>query len=53
VWGTASTLATDAFASCLQKESPARGYWAALPYWALGTVGGGRVLVLTRGSDPE
>jgi hypothetical protein len=28
---------TDAFASCLQKESLARRYWAAPgPYWGLG-----------------
>jgi hypothetical protein len=29
---------TDAFASCLQKESLARRYWAApsLPYWGWG-----------------
>ena len=33
---------TDAFASCLQKESLARRYWAAppVPYWGWGPWGG-------------
>jgi hypothetical protein len=34
---------TDAFASCLQKESLARRYWAASPgpYWGWGSWWGG------------
>ena len=34
---------TDAFASCLQKESLARRYWAAPPppYWGWGSWWGG------------
>jgi hypothetical protein len=34
---------TDAFASCLQKESLARRYWAAppTPYWGWGSWGWG------------
>ena len=39
---------TDAFASCLQKESLARRYWAAppAPYWGWGLLGRGLGIVL-------
>jgi hypothetical protein len=44
---------TDAFASCLQKESLARGYWAAPPprYWGWGYWWPRAGAVLAVGSD--
>jgi hypothetical protein len=46
-----STPGTNAFANCLQKESPARRYWTAppAPYcgWVIGD-DGGAVLALAR-----